>query len=309
MRVLPEELMKMELRPREGDKVDQAHPAIYPTGEHPRKLLYSQELKLFDLIVRRFLACFAEDAIRERTSAEIHVGEDKFSLTGRRTLRSGWIKYYSRYTGIEDKLMPKLNELDELGIVKIECDEVFESRPARFNQGSLLEKMERESIGTKATRADIISTLTSRGYIAGNIIEATDLGLSVIEIMREYSPQIISTSLTRETEKELEEIENGSGDETGLIEKSIGLLAKQIALLKASEIEIGNGDEAVCDRDHSIAEHNRFMPHLQDRQAENHKICEDSKEICRVHKLSQRLQGFSTSSTEGGNQSHQFHVQ
>ena len=237
---LTRELMKMELQPREGDKVNQAHPAIYPTGEHPRKLLYSQELKLFDLIVRRFLACFAEDAIRERTSAEIHVGEDKFSLTGRRTLRPGWIKYYSRYTGIEDKLMPKLNELDELGIVKIECDEVIESRPARFNQGSLLEKMERESIGTKATRADIISTLTSRGYIAGNIIEATDLGLSIIEIMREYSPQIISTSLTRETEKELEEIENGFGDETGLIEKSIGLLAKQIALLKASEIEIGN---------------------------------------------------------------------
>jgi DNA topoisomerase-1 len=236
---LVEELKKRKLRPREGDKVDSAHPAIYPTGEHPGKTLFPQELKLFDMIVRRFLACFAEDAVRERTNAEIQVGEDIFGLTGRRTLRSGWIKYYSKYTGVEDRSMPKLSELDELGVVKVNCDEMFESRSARFNQGSLLEKMERESIGTKATRADIISTLISRGYMAGNSIEATDLGLSIIEIMREYSPQIISTSLTRETERELEEIENGTGDETGLIEKSIRLLAKQTALLKASEAEIG----------------------------------------------------------------------
>jgi DNA topoisomerase-1 len=236
---LVEELMKRELRPREGGKVDQAHPAIYPTGEHPKKVLYSQELKLFDLIVRRFFACFAEDAVRERTSAEINVEEDRFTLTGRRILSSGWIRYYSKYAGVDEKPMPKLSESERLGVARIDCDEMFESRPARFNQGSLLEKMEREGIGTKATRADIISTLIGRGYIVGKGIEATDLGLSVIEIMREYSPQIISTSLTRETEKELEEIENGAGDETELIEKSIGLLAKQTALLKASEIEIG----------------------------------------------------------------------
>lgn len=234
-----EELLKRELRPREGDKVDQAHPAIYPTGERPRKAWYSQELKLFDLIVRRFFACFAEDAVRERTNAKILVGEDEFSLAGRRTLRSGWIKYYSKYTGIEDKAMPKLSESDQLTVVKIDCDEMFESRPARFNQGSLLEKMEKESIGTKATRADIISTLLSRGYITGNSIEATDLGCSIIEIMQEYSPQIISTSLTRGIELELEDIENGAADETELMERSIDLLAKQTSLLKAKEVEIG----------------------------------------------------------------------
>jgi DNA topoisomerase I len=237
---LAEELMKGELRPREGEKIDNAHPAIYPTGERPTKALYSEELKLFDLIVRRFFACFAEDAVRERTGAKIQVGEDEFILSGRRTLRSGWIKYYSKYTGIQDRLMPKIREADELSVVKIDCDELFESRPTRFSQGSLLEKMERESIGTKATRADIISTLISRGYVTGNSVEATDLGLSVIEIMKEYSPQIISTSLTRETETGLEEIEGGTGDETELIERSITLLARQTGLLKASEIEIGN---------------------------------------------------------------------
>ncbi len=232
-------LVGKNLRPREGGGFDQAHPAIYPTGEHPRKHLGSQELRLFDLIVRRFLACFAEDALRERTSAVISVGQDEFILTGRRTIKSGWIRYYSKYAGVEDKHIPEISESVELLVTKVDCNQMFESRPPRFNPASLLERMEKESIGTKATRADIISTLTNRGYISGNAIEATDLGIAVTEIMRDYSPQIISTSLTRDTEMELEEIERGTGDETGVIERSIDLLGKQIALLKAREPEIG----------------------------------------------------------------------
>jgi len=115
-------LLKRELVPREGGKVDQAHPAIHPTGEHPRRLLGSQEMRVFDLIVRRFLACFAEDAVRERVNAKVMVGEEEFRSTGRRTLRLGWIRYYSKYTGIEDRWIPNLEEGDVLAVVRIEND-------------------------------------------------------------------------------------------------------------------------------------------------------------------------------------------
>ena len=74
--------------------------------------------------------------------------------------------------------------------------------------------MEREGIGTKATRAETISTLINRGYVS-RPPRATDLGLSLIETMQEYCPKVVSTALTRETERALEEIEDGVGDGTG----------------------------------------------------------------------------------------------
>ncbi|MDA4113876.1 MAG: DNA topoisomerase I, partial [Thaumarchaeota archaeon] len=237
-----EELLKKGgLRPREGEKFDNAHPAIYPTGELPRRALDPSESRLFDLIVRRFLVCFAEDAIRERLSVEIEVGggEHVFRMTGRRTLRAAWMRYYSKYIGIEDRSIPSLKKGDILSVVRVDCTEKFELGPSRYNQSSLLEKMERESIGTKATRAETISTLISRGYISGDSLAATDLGISVIETMQEYCPQIVSPELTRETEEALEEIERGADDGTALIERVIDLLSKQIEALKSSESEIG----------------------------------------------------------------------
>jgi DNA topoisomerase I len=235
---LVDELLRAELRPREGDKIDSAHPAIYPTGETPRRVLDSWESRLFDLVVRRFLVCFAPDAIRERASVEIKVGGHLFRTAGRTTLRAGWMRYYARYTGIEDKDIPPLKRGDALSVVDIDCTEKFESPPPRFNQSSLLDRMERESIGTKATRAETISTLIARGYVSGDGLTATDLGISVVETMQEFCPQIISTELTRETEAALEGVERGEGDEA-LVERVIDVLSMQIERLKQSEAEVG----------------------------------------------------------------------
>ena len=236
-----EELMKGELRPREGEKTDSAHPAIYPTGELPKSSLDSWEKKLYDLIVRRFIVCFASDAIRERVGVEIRVEDHLFRTTGRRTLRAGWMRHYAKYTGIEDKDIPPLGEGDRLPVVRVDCMEKFEGAPSRYNQSSLLEKMEKESIGTKATRAEIISTLISRGYVSGSSLVATDLGISVIETMQEFCPQIVSVALTRDTEEALEKVETGKSDGAALMEGTIDLISKQVERLKLKEAEVGRG--------------------------------------------------------------------
>lgn len=236
---LVEGLMKGSLRPKEGDKMDSAHPAIYPTGEFPRRPLGSSERRLFDLVVRRFLACFGEDAIREKVGADIEVGKHLFRISGRRTLRAGWMKYYAKYLGSDDKDIPLLRKGDLVTLLGVDCDEKFEGPPRRYNQSSLLEKMETESIGTKATRAEIISTLMSRGYASGETLVATDLGISVYETMRKFCPQIVSTALTRETEEALETIESESGEEAGLVDGAIDLVSKQLESLKLNELEIG----------------------------------------------------------------------
>jgi len=232
-------LLKEEPKPVQGAKSDAAHPAIHPTGEEPRRLLEASELAVFDLVVRRFLAAFGPSARRELAEATLAVGEHEFRLTGGRTVFAGWMKYYGRYSGYRDVEVPRVSEGDRFRVVGVALEEKFEQRPPRYNQSSLLEKMEREGIGTKATRADIIATLVGRGYVSGENMEVTDLGLSVVETMAEYAPSIISTELTREIEGELEAVEGGSWGEAELLRETVRSIVGQLAELSANEEVVG----------------------------------------------------------------------
>lgn len=232
------ELLQGRLSPREGEKVDRAHPAIYPTGERPRGSLSSNEVKIFDLVVRRFLACFGDDALRERLSVRIAVDRHEFTITGRMTLKLGWMTHYGKYAQMEDRKIPELLEGDFLKVVRIDCDEKLQSPPHRYNQSSLLEKMESEGIGTKATRAETIAVLVARGYVIGDL-EATDLGIALVDTMEDCCPSIVSVNLTREIERELEEVESGTGTSGEVIERTITIISKQIELLKSNENAIG----------------------------------------------------------------------
>ncbi len=200
-------------RPTEGPGTDPAHPAVYPTGESARRPLTLEERRLFDLVVRRFISCFGEDAIREASSAEILVGEHEFRIEETRVLVPGWMKAIvgGRPAGDVSMTPPALREGDSVAVGAVTVEEHLRLHPARYNQATLLEKMEKEEIGTKATRADIITTLLDRGYVAGETLVPTELGFALIETMREHCPQIISTDLTRDIETHLERLE-GPGE-------------------------------------------------------------------------------------------------
>jgi DNA topoisomerase-1 len=235
------ELLGTELKPVQGPKEDQAHPAIHPTGERARRALDSSEAAVFDLVVRRFLAAFGPSARREVVDVDIAVGSHTFILGGARTLYPGWMKYYGRYAWARDSEIPPVAEGDRLRVAEVKVEEKFEQRPSRYNQSSLLDKMEKERIGTKATRADIIATLVGRGYVAGEGMEVTDLGLSVVETMKKYAPPIVTTELTRDIEARLEEVEGGSDDEGNVIRETVRSIAEQLVGLRDNEEEVGKG--------------------------------------------------------------------
>ena len=70
--------------------------------------------------------------------------------------------------------------------------EKFEARARKgTTRAACSRRWRREGIGTKATRAETISTLISRGYVSGDSLVATELGISVVETMQEYCPQIV----------------------------------------------------------------------------------------------------------------------
>jgi DNA topoisomerase I len=255
-------LSKNYLSPNEGSKTDPAHPAIYPTGEKPKGGLDIGQLKLLDLIIRRFLATFGEPAISQDTTVTILVkGDHIFIAEGKKMIFEGWMRFYKPYIirsgpGTQFHLLA-IHDGDILKNISVMMAERFTKPSPRFNQASLLEKMEKEKIGTKATRSDIISTLFKRNYISntttiphleqknglvggGAGIEATDIGFEILQTMRKYIPSIVSIDLTRSMEEQLEEIEAGKAKSEFVIEYAITKLKEAITPFKEKEIEIGN---------------------------------------------------------------------
>ncbi len=233
------DLLRGRLIPNEGVKDDPAHPAIHPTGELPKRKLEATEWKLYDLIVKRFFASFGDPATIERIVVLIDVNGYKFKANGRITKYAGWTKYYRPYATSHDIELPQLSVGDILANKGIKSTEKFTQPPLRFNQASLLDRMEKEQIGTKATRAEIIKTLIYRGYVTSESIEATDLGFAVVEAMRSYMPDIVSTELTREMEKQLDEVELGNIPSDNVIDHAVEKLINTLAVFKSNEVEVG----------------------------------------------------------------------
>lgn len=226
--------------PREGAETDSAHPAIYPTGERPRRALGVEERNVLDLVVRRFLSCFLEDSVVERASARISVGTHEFVAGATRVLAPGWKMVYQGGMRVESRSasVPPLHVGDLLRVVSVASEERLRSHQGRHNQVTLLETMEREEIGTKSTRGEVISALLARGYVTGANLVPTELGFVVVEVMQERCPQIVSTRLTRDIEAQLERVETSGSSGWATFEGALVPFLSQVGEMRSREAEI-----------------------------------------------------------------------
>jgi len=232
-------LRQSDLRPREGKKDDPAHPAIYPTGQRPERALTAEEGKLLDLVSRRFLATFARPAVRESVRVKIGIGGRKFLLHGRRTLESGWLEAYGPYSAYSEESLPELTEGQDVKVIEVISEGKFTQPPPRFNPASIVKLMEEEGIGTKATRAEVVETLYKRGYVSGERMEASELGLTLVETLEKFCPMIVSVQLTSELESKMEGIELGQLEKDAVIDSAVKELGPSLEAIKAREEEIG----------------------------------------------------------------------
>jgi len=232
-------LDKKELVPTEGKKKDPAHPAIYPTGNLPEKALSGPEKKLWNLIVRRFMAVFGDPALKQSMKVSIDIEGHRFYLRGRQVLKEGWMKFYKPFIRSEEILLPHLEEGQTVLLKMIAVEDKFTKPPARYNPSSLLRKMENEGLGTKATRARIIDMLYSRGYVSGERAVVSELGLDVIDVLERYCPEVISVSFTRELEESMELIQNGKEKMENVLEKAVNRLKPVLENLKKHEESVG----------------------------------------------------------------------
>ncbi len=194
-------------KPIEGKKTDPAHPSIYPTGNF--QILSGDEEKIYNLIARRFLSLFCDDAIIDKKRiAAITENNLTFSTRGSAIRKKGWLEVYP--SKLKETEVPDME--GEVEIIDSRIEEKQTQPPKRFSPASIISELEKKNLGTKATRANILETLYDRGYVKGQSITATPLGMSLIETLEKYSPIIIDEKLTRKFENEMESITKSKGD-------------------------------------------------------------------------------------------------
>jgi DNA topoisomerase-1 len=226
------------IKPNEGKKDDPAHPAIHPTGEIPKNL-GKDEMKLYDLIVKRFFAIFGKDAIRESQTITIDINNHNFILKGTKTIEKNWQELYEPYLKFEEVELPHLSKGDEVINKSIEKIEKKTSPPKRYTDASIIKELEKRNLGTKATRAEILNNLRERGYITGKSIEVTELGLKMDEVLSSEIPDLVKEELTREFEEEMEKIREEKSSPEKVLEKAKEKLNKILTDIKNREIELG----------------------------------------------------------------------
>jgi DNA topoisomerase-3 len=257
------------------------HHAIIPTraDRHPVDKMSEDDRRIYDLVVRRFLAVFHPEAVFENTRVETTVAERVFRTRGRLILVPGWRGVYgetaeSESSGDEDEgreqQLPRLERGERVEVLEIASEEKETKPPRRYNDGSLLTAMEtagklvddeelREAmkdsgIGTPATRAAIIERLIQVGYVErdGRALVVTEKGLNVIRLLGEHA--LTSPGLTGDWEARLAKIETGEdsreafmGDIVAFTESTVGELDTK---LKGVRIPRANlGPCPVCGRD------------------------------------------------------------
>lgn len=231
-------LKKSELTPNEGKADDPAHPAIYPTGIEPDDL-EGPRRRVYDLIVKRFLATFADEAVKQSVRVDLEIEEEQFFFRGRKVLEEGWLEYYAPYGTTDEVILPDMEEGMILDPKKFLFQEKETKPPARYNRSSIVKEMEDKNIGTKATRAGIVENLFDRNYIDGERIVVTEIGKQLIKSLNEYCPDIVSEELTSHFGEEMKEIKQGNQTKEETLEEAKSKLGDILEDFRKHEEEIG----------------------------------------------------------------------
>ncbi len=201
----------------------EAHEAIRPsdlsrTPDSIKKYLEKDELRLYELIWKRTLACQMAQAILDQVGVDVTANDYTFRATGQTIRFSGFMQVYMEGQDDEDEedeegILPILTEGEHPKLKKLLPEQHFTKPPARYTEASLVKKLEAEGIGRPSTYAPTISTVLTRGYIEKEAkqLKPTDIGFLVNDFLVEHFPKVLDYQFTARMEEMLDEVEDGKG--------------------------------------------------------------------------------------------------
>lgn len=217
-------LAKPELTPTRGKKQTTDHPPIYPVGvPGPGDKMDDAHWKVWFLVARRFLATLSEEAISESNRVDLDIGGEPFAVKGSRIVKDGWLGVYA-YGRSKDVEVPRLEEGEEVQVDRVYDEQKETQPPGRYGQGRLIELMEQNGLGTKATRHSIIQNLYDRGYIKNTPVEPTETGVGMVEALNTYADRITKPQMTAELEEEMNSIAEQAMTKEEVVKRSRELL-------------------------------------------------------------------------------------
>jgi DNA topoisomerase-1 len=230
----------------------EAHEAIRPAGdrfrtpqEAQRNGLRADELRLYDLIWKRTVACQMKDATGESVSVRVAgtpgrvvvtgdalapaeatafaaaVGVTEFGASGKIIHFYGFLRAYvesnddqAEARDDEERRLPALAEEQALSVLRLAPAEHSTRAPARYTEASLVKELEDREIGRPSTYASIIGTILDRGYVfkKGTALVPSFLAFAVITLLERHFGQLVDYEFTAQMEDALDEISRGEAE-------------------------------------------------------------------------------------------------
>nr|XP_027214117.1 DNA topoisomerase 3-alpha-like [Penaeus vannamei] len=228
--------------PRQGRKSDQAHPPIHPTKYASN--LQGNEKRLYEFIVRHFLACLSKDAQGQETTVEIVIAGEEFTASGLIILERNYLEVYP-YDRWSDKVMPRYEQGQVFEPTTIDMVGGETSPPQLLTEADLIALMEKHGIGTDATHAEHIETIKSRMYVGLQDLRFVpgQLGMGLVEGYDSMGFQMSKPNLRSELEADLKRICDGVKDPKVVLQEQV-LKYRQVfeeAMRQAEKIDTALG--------------------------------------------------------------------
>ncbi len=239
-----------------------AHEAVRPTSvfrtpAEMKKNLSRDQYRLYKLIWERFVASQMAAAVYDVVSADIRVGDAMFKASGSKIKFPGFIKVYVEGNDDnkkeENKYLPELTEGQRLKRKSIDPRQHFTQPPPRFTEASLVKELEDKGIGRPSTYAPILDTIQKRGYVLldEKRFVPSELGEIVIDMIKEFFPDILNIEFTANMEEDLDLVEEGKADWIQILNNFYDPFQKQLQVAEKEMAEVEIKDEVsdeVCEK-------------------------------------------------------------
>ncbi|EDV27024.1 uncharacterized protein TRIADDRAFT_22834 [Trichoplax adhaerens] len=206
--------------PRWGKKTDNAHPPIHPTKF--TNTLQGNEKRIYELVVRHFLACCSQDAEGSETIVEITIARELFAVQGLIIIAKNYLEVYP-YDRWSDKPLPAFVEGQQFQPTNISMVEGRTEPPPLLTESNLIDLMDKNGIGTDATHAEHIETIKARKYVAvqnGRFVPG-ELGIGLVEGYDSMGFEMSKPKLRAELEAGLKRICEGTRNKTEVLQEQI----------------------------------------------------------------------------------------